>query len=48
VLFRSVYRAEEIVGKTQGIGWGFTYALSQTYSDFYADYSGEMDEEDEL
>ena len=46
LLGKFVYRAEEIVGKTQGIGWGFPYALSQTYSDFYAGYSREMDEDE--
>ena len=47
LLGKFMYRAEEIVRKANGIGWGFPYALSQTYLDCYADYSGGMDDEDE-
>jgi hypothetical protein len=47
LLGKFMYRAEEIVGKANGIGWGFPYTLSEIYSEFYADYSGGMDEEED-
>ncbi len=47
LLGKFMYRAGEIVRKTEGMGWGFPYALSDTYSEFYADYSGGMDDEEE-
>src|SRR4051812_35351456 len=47
LLGKFAYRASEIVRKTDGIGWYFHDTLSDTYSEFYADYSGGTDEDDE-
>lgn len=47
LLGKFAYRAGEIVRKTDGIGWYFHDTLSETYSEFYSDYSGGMDDEED-
>lgn len=38
-------RAGKVVSDTSDFGWGFHDYLGDVYSDFYADYSDDMDEQ---